>query len=239
MLKNKHYIIKPYDSKTEKSILECNYFIEGVEAKFNNICRLLNVPVELDDRLKMAYIYKLRAISFGDDLDILYKCPHCSRATETIVSLDNLLDFNEEYDYNIVLKDGVTLSDIMNAKPSTCLKLIEHHTCELNSLIDVNKLYIGLRSIIPTFNKPKAKCLFCQAESTLEVWDKAYLIDTLSSYTVQSIYQVYNVLAYNGFPPSDVDKMLPFERTFHYNVCQQRIQEQKQSYAVRNEILKS
>lgn len=228
------FLVRPMRSHIEKTILEFGVMTDNADLIFDNVCKLLGVPDELPYMLKVAWIYKVREVSFGSDLLLTYKCPSCGRVTESVILLEDLLSWPEipklrELGKFYELKDpDVPYTKIENAgliSSSKYLKVQDPKTLE-----EARDYAISLRSRLPVVKRViHSKCQFCPNHKAIGITNKQFVLDSLSEHSMISMVQAYNAMAINGFTKLDVDSMLPFERELHLGLFRKKTEETLQS----------
>lgn len=222
----KPYTVKPFTSKTEKSILEFGVMMDDEDLIFDNVCRLLEVPDDLSLQLKLAYIYKAREISFGSDLTIRFKCPKCGQIAESVIMLEDLLSWDHlkdvpEYLQDLELKNkDVTYSEIVKLPVTAAWEYFGAR--KPASLAEAVKYAVALKSKVPVLKESlNAKC-FCGYQKPVNLHNKKFCLDSLSEHTASTMLQTYNTLVFNGFTKLDVDSMFPFEREIHMGLFKEK-----------------
>lgn len=218
--------ISPFRSKTEKDILEASTIL-GDAKEFNIlksvILEILGIPEKLPQSIQLAWLYKSRELSMGSDLALRFpKCPHCHRPSETVVTLENLLEKEPqeasrlkrfdplEIDYNPrISQDWLRFESV--EKPLTILEASKYST-----------MWEKCR---PRIREVGGNCLLCQQEIRVPVnsWD--FAIKSISEHSNASIYRAYNALVHHGFTQADVDQMYPFEREVQLGIIKEKTEE--------------
>lgn len=222
--------ISPMQSYIEKTILEFGVMTEDANLIFDNVCKLLGVPENLPYLMKVAWIYKVREISFGSDLRLTYKCPHCGQITESVILLEDLLSWPvweklpPELQSLEFHNPDITYGEILEAGFISSCKLAK--VPDPKDLHEANQIAIALKAKLPQMRKSiDAKCAICRNPKEINIVNRQFVIDSLSEQTMISMIQAYNVMAMNGFTKGDVDSMLPFERELHLGLFKKRTEE--------------
>lgn len=231
-----HFVeLHPISTLEEKSALEIQAIYPDVENRedivFNEICRAYGIPENLTEPQKLACILKVREISSGSDCNIKYKCKNCKRISENILLLEDMLDFSlyeraitENPDVLFNLKENIDFGKIHD---SGILQVPEFVDLKFNvkTISDYSKVLLILKSGLPKL-KPEVtcNCVLCQHEHKVRI-NRKFILDSLSSCTLSSLYQIYHKLVINGFTKQDVDSMLPFERDVQVTLIDKRIEE--------------
>lgn len=228
--------LSPISSQIEKAALEAQAIQEDEDIAFTHICKLYGVPENLSEDLKLACLLKVREISNGGDCHLKYKCPKCKRVTESVIMLEDMLDFSlfdkiEKF-RDAKLKDlsdlNLDLENIENVKMSEVFDYFEERP-QLQNLEDVKDLTLSLKARFPKFKHTMtSRCILCDFENLVNV-DRQFVIKSLSTHSIAAMYQVYHKLVINGFTKLDVDSMLPFEREIQSGLIDQAVQQLKQA----------
>ena len=226
--------LSPISSQIEKAALEAQAIQEDEDIAFTHICKLYGVPENLSEDLKLACLLKVREISNGGDCHLKYKCPRCKRVTESVIMLEDMLDFSlfdkiERYK-DAKLKDlgELDLQDPENIKMSDVFDYFEQRP-NLKNMEDVKDLALSLKARFPKFKHTMtSRCILCDFENLVNV-DRQFVIKSLSTHSIAAMYQVYHKLVINGFTKLDVDSMLPFEREIQSGLIDQAVQNLKQA----------
>lgn len=228
--------LSPISSQFEKAALEAQAIQEDEDIAFAHICKLYGVPENLPEDLKLACLLKVREISNGGDCLLKYKCPKCKRVTESVIMLEDMLDFSLfdkiERFRDAKLKDlsdlNLDLENIENIKMSEVFDYFEERP-QLQNLEDVKDLTLSLKARFPKFKHDMhSRCVLCGFENLVNV-DRQFVIKSLSTHSIAAMYQVYHKLVINGFTKLDVDTMLPFEREIQSGLIDQAVQNLKQA----------
>lgn len=227
IIKGKPVKVKPFKSKKEKAILEFSLMVEDEMEVFRNVCKILKVPEDLPFELKLAWIYKLREISFGGDLDIGYTCKGCRRYMQSKIVLENLLEYpiwdklSKELQ-NIPLIGNPGIQEIQKANLSDLERLTGQ---KVKSLSHGTSLLIAVKSKVPRLKKTiAAKCL-CGCENPVEISSIRFCLKSLSDRNMTSMLKAYHALVGAGFTKKDVDSMYPYEREIHLIFLKERTDE--------------
>lgn len=225
--------LSPMSSREEKSILEIQAIQEDEYVAFDEICKMLSIPDRFSEELKLACLLRIREISSGSDCIVKYKCPKCNHYSESLIYLNDMLDFSlwDKVDKfrDVKLKDDANLQLLSDCHILQSLNYV--NDCEefdgFNRIDEIKDLAISLKARIPKFqNEKTCKCLFCGFESLVNI-DRNFVLQSMSNHSISSMYQAYNKLVINGFTKQDVDSMLPFEREVHLGLIDKYIEDQK------------
>lgn len=226
--------LSPISSQIEKAALEAQAIQEDEDIAFTHICKLYGVPENLSEDLKLACLLKVREISNGGDCHLKYKCPRCKRVTESVIMLEDMLDFSLfdkiERFKDAKLKDigDLNLQDPESIKMSDVFDYFEQRP-NLKNMEDVKDLALSLKARFPKFKHTMtSRCILCDFENLVNV-DRQFVIKSLSTHSIAAMYQVYHKLVINGFTKLDVDSMLPFEREIQSGLIDQAVQQLKQA----------
>lgn len=219
------YKIEPMLTADEKSIIEFDAMIDPPDYNlvFENICELLQVP-DLPLSYQYAYIYKIREISFGSDLELQFICENCKHPIQNTVLIQDLLIYKKtHFTYN--LHENVTTKQILEAKISNLSDIIDTANIDNNNIMDALQ---DVKSRLPTVRPTVGcRCPMCGHVHEIQILNKKFCIESLSTHTITSIYQAYNYLVKYGFTKLDVDSMLPFEREVHLSLIERQVKEVK------------
>ena len=226
--------LSPISSQIEKSALEAQAIQEDEDIAFRHICKLYGVPENISEDLKLACLLKVREISNGGDCHLKYKCPKCNRVTESVIMLEDMLDFSlfdkiERYK-DAKLKDisELDLQDPESIKMSDVFDYFDQRP-NLKNMEDVKDLALSLKARFPKFKHTMtSRCILCDFENLVNV-DRQFVVKSLSTHSIAAMYQVYHKLVINGFTKLDVDSMLPFEREIQSGLIDQAVQQLKQA----------
>lgn len=229
--------LSPISSQIEKAALEAQAIQEDEDIAFKHICQLYKIPENLSEDLKLACLLKVREISNGGDCLLKYKCPKCKRVTESVIMLEDMLDFSlfdkiERFrdaklkdlnELNLQYPESIKMSDVFDyfeQRPE--LK-------NMQDLEDVKDLALSLKARFPKFKHTMtSQCILCGFENLVDV-NRQFVIKSLSTHSIAAMYQVYHKLVINGFTKLDVDSMLPFEREIQSGLIDQAVQNLKQA----------
>lgn len=227
--------LSPISSQIEKAALEAQAIQEDEDIAFKHICQLYKIPENLSEDLKLACLLKVREISNGGDCLLKYKCPKCKRVTESVIMLEDMLDFSLfekiERFRETKLKDLVELNlqDPESIKMSDVFDYFEQRPelKNMQDLEDVKDLALSLKARFPKFKHTMtSQCILCGFENLVDV-NRQFVIKSLSTHSIAAMYQVYHKLVINGFTKLDVDSMLPFEREIQSGLIDQAVQNLK------------
>lgn len=223
-------MLSPMSSQVEKSILEIQAIHDNAELAFSDICNLLQIPDWLNDDIRLACMLKIREISSGSDCLVKYKCPKCNSYTESQILLEKMLDFSlwgqVKKFQDVKLKEGVSLNEVQHCSILQSLQYVEDCP-SFTQVSDITDLALSLKARIPKLVQSKTcKCLFCGFESLVNI-NKQFVLNSMSEYSISSMYQAYHKLVINGFTKLDVDSMLPFERDVQLGLIDKMIEDMR------------
>lgn len=224
--------LSPISSQIEKTALEAQAIQEDEDIAFTHICKLYGVPENLPEDLKLACLLKVREISNGGDCHLKYKCPKCNRVTESVIMLEDMLDFSlfdkiERFrDAKLKSLGDLKSLELEEIKMSEVFDYFEQRP-ELKNMEDVKDLTLSLKARFPKFKHTlTSRCILCNFENLVNV-DRQFVVKSLSTHSIAAMYQVYHKLVINGFTKLDVDSMLPFEREIQSGLIDQAVQNLK------------
>lgn len=224
--------LSPISSQIEKAALEAQAIQEDEDIAFTHICKLYGVPENLPEDLKLACLLKVREISNGGDCHLKYKCPKCNRVTESVIMLEDMLDFSlfdkiERFrDAKLKSLGDLKSLELEKIKMSEVFDYFEQRP-DLKNMEDVKDLTLSLKARFPKFKHTlTSRCILCDFENLVNV-DRQFVVKSLSTHSIAAMYQVYHKLVINGFTKLDVDSMLPFEREIQSGLIDQAVQNLK------------
>ena len=200
--------LEPYDTKTERDLI---LYVDNIDIALkilkNNIHS--NIPLEeLSNAEKFNIILQLRNISIGEYFNFTCTCNQCDRTYDfEAIFLDTLSDYkpipdfkdikiNEAFsaDYQDFVEEDLNEFDVMEYD-----KIIEHIDKHKNSFNFTNS----------------TECPYCNTKGTISLTEET-LLDNLSEDTINSYYENISGMVYFGhYSLSDINKMLPFERSIY------------------------
>lgn len=200
--------ITAYDTKKEKELLVylMSNDVPDIDDAFFILADNISCDVsKLTTLEKKAILFNLRAISIGEGIECKFKCNNCKQVNDTVMDISDIIEgvtSDEINDCYEELTDD-TLHKFVNVDVDD-LSLEEYD--ELFSFVDEKRVKFNFIR--------KIKCLKCGSDTSFDVSDNKYIIESLSEDSLMSIYQTVADLVYYGkYSKLDVDSMLPFERT--------------------------
>ena len=215
--------IKFIKSKFERNIVNQLILVDNNDLIFDNICRKLKIQ-DYSIENKFVIIYKLREFSYGDSININYKCKNCKKAMTGEISISNIISHE-----NVILENEIN-KDFYNTKELDIEKLkitdaIKFFNKEINTADDAFELYRELISRIPNYNNVKTnRCIFCNEENEFNLFNKKFCIETLTEYKPLDFIKMYQMLVFNGFSIKDIDELYPYEREMHYQIIVNKLE---------------
>lgn len=232
--------LSPISSMQEKSMLELQAIQESQNEDdlLDLCCDVCKIPKNLPRDIKLACLLHVREISNGSDCLVKFKCPNCKNYSESLILLEDMLDFSlfdskelvNYKQYKLKPLDQINIQKIHDCGMLEGLEFFENPP-KVESLEQIKDLNLSLKARLPKFKSDKTcKCIICQFENLVDVNPK-FVLNSMSTHSLNSMYQAYHKLVINGFTKGDVDGMLPFEREVHLGLidkAEQNLQQQKQ-----------
>jgi len=206
---NKEFIISPYNTSTEKDLLLLSTVGENDINLALDIC---GIPKEIISNLstyeKKAFLYKLREISIGSDVEVKFKCKKCKSANENTLNIED------------IITDGAITSPCITDRFKD---VTDENISEFIDIDDINELDFDeyqelmtkIKDQVTKFNfKKPVLCQKCSHTNYIDILSDDFIISIMSEDSLISLYQTYNDLSFFGkYTKSDIDTMYPFERT--------------------------
>jgi hypothetical protein len=245
----------PYKSWQEREILlacslnQKEFEDDGVEKIFNylkdNI--IYNKDYLLQKNEKIYLLYMLRSISVGETINTTNNCPHCSKNFNTELPIDGFITSPKIFnctlsfgDFSCYFKDTYTESDI----GEYFYKVV--HNINKNEIIlkdDIQNFFDNIdvenEDLILNFIKEnriffnffyKKKCPNCKEEFKIPMNSDTFVTSTLSEDSLISLYKTIANLNFHGkYTKTDVDGMLPFERSILVSLLETNLKELKEA----------
>lgn len=222
--------ISPVSSAIEKSALEVQAISDA--DNLDLVCEMYKIPANLPVPVKLAGLLKVREISSGSDCSLKYKCPCCGRITENVILLEDMLDFShwEEVqafkDLKLTDYGMQNLDKLHKCSSFELLRFFEVDPTGF-SLADFAQLKISAIARVPVFKESiDSRCILCGDIKKVRV-DEEFVLKSLCTHDLKSLYQTYTKLVLNGFTKADVDGMLPFEREVQSGIIDRIIEDRK------------
>lgn len=210
---NSHEVfLEPYNSKKEKDLLILKTYEIFDLDEYLTLLGFYEIndikKTDLTNNEKRIIIWKIRAISVGNEVDIRFTCNKCKYPNETFTKTEffNAAELNDPdikklaYEVN---DDSLHLFCDLTQDEIDDLDVLEYD--ELFERIYKNQNSFNFNS--------KVKCFNCGFEHYTEITDD-FMLDVLSDETLETIYNTYSHLVNVGnYSKLDIDSMYPFERT--------------------------
>jgi hypothetical protein len=205
---NKSFSINPYNTAIEKDLLIMESF-ENYDLK--DALQVLGLSKEevqdltLDEQ--MALMFKFRAVSVGEEMNVKYKCRHCEKPNETTVSIeDNIKKSKSDIKVEQLFKK-VTEDNLHEFVPD--IDVDELTIDEFDELLKkVEKAAVGFDFV------KESICMHCHKPNHISFENPEKILSYMSEDSLVSLYQTYNDLTFFGkYSKADIDSMIPFERT--------------------------
>lgn len=182
---------------------------------------------DLTEKEKKIILYLYRGISVGDEQKIFYTCPACDSRNEQVL----VFDFNDqksEFEDILVLDQELTEDNVNDFCTDEYLKKLGVQDFDLLDL-DVYECEferIKKQQGQISFER-KLTCPQCSKTSDLDCSDEQFILDHISEESLILIYEGMTILVDSGYSMSDVERMLPFERTILIEQMTQLIEEKR------------
>lgn len=203
----KRFTINPYNTAQEKDLLLSStvgdYSIDGALT----ICGVQESVINsLTDDEKIAFLYKLREISVGEELQIKFKCNKCSAQNENVLLISNIITDSNITDDRI--KDAYKQLTNENIQNFTTVEIDE---LDLNEYSEIKRI---IKESVTKFDFVKpVMCQKCSHKNLIQINKPEFVIENLSEDSLMTIYQSYNDLVFHGrYTKLDIDSLYPFER---------------------------
>ena len=203
--------VQPYDTETELNVLEYlavddmdesdrdDDYYETLVLDF--LERLTSYDVRSLSKIeRILLVWKIREITIGDEVDVVYKCPGCGRVQQDSISAKDLCQYAES-DKFISSEDFQSLS--LNPADYADMDYDEFLNYQ-NNLSDYYNIYN---------NKIPLECKNCKHTGINNLLTYKNCMKFLSEDSFISLTEWLNVLVYYGHHiRSDVLKMTPMQR---------------------------
>ena len=158
---------------------------------------------------KILLVWKIRALTIGDDVSVVFKCPHCGRTSQTVFSVSDLCYFGPKtylnnFEENLIserkleeISDSIKIEDLEDLDYCDYLELKRNPRDFFNVYKDRTPLI----------------CSSCKKQVFGNYLTYKQCLTYLSEDSFLSLSQWLNVLVYYGhLTRSDVLKMSPVQR---------------------------
>jgi hypothetical protein len=219
----KSFKLHPYSTIQERDLIlytELNdtydidhiFYMLGVKFDYTNMSK--------DE--KIALLYKIRAISVGDTIELKYICNSCGKPVETSLSINDIIEHGDLTTKYKELELKESFSDNISDYTDYNLEELDIDIYEqVEKFIEDNKVKFN-------FFKPTT-CPICNNKNVIELNEKL-LYENLSEDTLTSFYKCIDDMTFHGgYTKLCIDSMLPFERSILYNLLLNKLDEMKGS----------
>ena len=222
---NKSVVIEPYTTKTEKDLMVLALSESCTLTDAMLTCGYSKELVETLNRREMiGLLFKIRAMSIGEEINIKFKCKHCNKSSDTKINIDNLMTISPNYEDDHEINDA-----FINVLPSTINEFMDIDVDELD-LDELDTVLERIKRHAVVFDFMKIyKCEYCFKDNLipLEFMTDQKLIQYLSDSTANQLYKDYNSLVYyTKYSKLDIDSMYPFEREILTGLLNNTIEEE-------------
>lgn len=220
--------LKPYNTKTERDLLIYTSDTSE-EIKINDVIDILSDNIESSiplSKLSRTEIFniilQLKNISVGESFNFICTCNKCNR----------------KYDFDGYFID--TLKDYKNIPNFKDIKITEAFSDDYSKYVDIDIDELDVMeydSLVEHIEKHRNKfnfsnitvCPYCNNKGEVEL-DEKTLVSNLSEDTISNFYEVISGLVYFGnYSLSDINEMLPFERSIYLGMLNKQKSKQAQS----------
>lgn len=236
--------LRPYSTKQERDVL----LLQQIQSDDLDFCLEESLRVfyfeednsikisELSTQEKVLIFYLYRSISVGDEGTITYECNKCSevntvkvvfdfyerlknenqngiRFLDKELNADNLHEFiSKEY----LLQHNIKTDNIQETLDELDLSLFE----EIQKNVQEIKEKINFNRIL--------KCQRCKEESLMDCSKLQFLLNHVSEQDLIIIYEATTILVTYGYTKTDIDNMIPFERSILIDLMTKHLNEQNE-----------
>ncbi len=245
----------PYKSWQEREILlacslnEEEFENTGVDKIFDylkdNI--IYNKDYILSKDEKIYLLYMLRSISVGESINSTNTCPHCQKKFDAELPIDGFIiepkNFNESLifdDFTCYFKDTYTNSNIDEYFYKVVYNINKDEIIlkdDIQNFFD--NINVENENTILNFIKEnrtifkficKKKCKHCKEDFQIPMDSDTYVTSTLSEDSLISLYKTISNLNFHGkYTKTDIDGMLPFERSILVSLLETNLKELKEA----------
>lgn len=156
---------------------------------------------------RVLLVWKIRALTIGDEISIVFKCPECKRVSQNIISVDSLCLYGD-----LVSRNTFT-SNLISRKQLNELR-IEDLDIEDLDIEDFNELQKNPERFFNVYEtKTELECSSCGYKVYDNLLTYKNCLKFISEESFMSLTEWLNVLVYYGhLTREDVLKMSPIQR---------------------------
>lgn len=165
---------------------------------------------------KIILVWKIRELTLGDDINIVYKCPSCGCPCQQTISVEDLCCTGEEVDRNTFYKKLISKEELERLSENDFSDIdIEDLDFDLYSelISDPKKFFIVYN------NKVVLNCSKCKTKSFDNLLTFKGCLKFISEDKFDKLVEWINVLVYYGnFTRQDILNMSPIQRMLEINL---------------------
>lgn len=213
---NREVEIYPLSAKNEIYINNPDHLLSGEASRYSivecspNIGDVLNLPYMDMEAISMG----IKKASYGNEINLPYKCPHCKHEATAIYSIDYIFSQMKQLPENFICDvDGLKI--YLKPFPLECydqFKLIyTNEKIAENALSDTEltkeekakSIYDSIQNISTISTESVGKCIIRIETETDEVTDQTYIIDYFNNAPVKHIKAImkkHNEFSEYGLP---------------------------------------
>lgn len=221
-LNGKKFCIRPLKTKEELDILEYLFSNSDENEDYNFIVNQILASQEIDlnkfsELEKLLILLKIREVSFGNEINIKFKCEKCKKAVETTIFINNILESakkQSEKIHGLVEKsklNEIKIEDFLDEKTINEMDYDEYEEISKN-----------LKDYLDVYNfKILFKCFYCKGENFSNLTARK-IIEFISEEDFGTLSKYIHLLVYHGhLTRSDILEMTPLERVFELNLLRE------------------
>jgi len=172
--------------------------------------KLTDYPIQNLTKIeKILLVWKIRALTIGDDVNVIFKCPHCGRTSQSLFSVNDLCYFGSKTYLNN-FKDNL-VSERKLPEIAEQIQIEDLGDLDYDDFLDLKRNPEEFFNVYR--DKTSLKCSECKKEVFGNYLTYKQCLTYLSEDSFLSLAQWLNVLVYYGhLTRSDVLKMTPVQR---------------------------
>lgn len=217
--------VRQYTTHQEKELLLLQEFSDDKDENIRQALEILGIDAETIDHMsqpqRIALLYKFREISVGDEIEVKFKCPHCSNAVVGTISISNLVKVP---DYDVSIKD---LARAPTSEDDFIQNFLTVDVSEM-SISEFEHLYRVASDFQTLYNfLPKTVCPMCRNHVPVDISKPEFVLRAMSEDSLKSLYNTYELLIHHGkWSKGDIDTLLPFERKVFVSLLMKSLEKQ-------------
>lgn len=163
--------------------------------------------LELSKIERILLVWKIRALTIGDEISIVFKCPECKRVSQSIISVDSLCLYGDLVSKNFFKDNLISKDQLINLR-------IEDLDIEDLDLEDFNVLQRNPERFFNVYEtKTELKCSNCEYKVYDNLLTYENCLKFISEESFMSLTEWLNVLVYYGhLTRADILRMSPIQR---------------------------